>query len=81
MRWEPSHPDSQNGRAEELPLDELPDLRLQLVCLTAHFGEDRDRALQVHHRLVRTSLGLQEIGEVVLKGGLTVAITLSLAQG
>jgi hypothetical protein len=34
----------------------------------------------VLHRLFRSSIGSQEIGEIVLESGLTVAVALSLAQ-
>ncbi len=43
-------------------------------------SEDRDRLLQVNHRVLRSTGGVQQVSEVIVQGGFAMAIPLPDAQ-
>jgi hypothetical protein len=57
------------------PADELPDLGQPGGLVGAHLGEDRNGALEVVHGLLGAPRRVVQIREVVLEGGLPVAVT------
>ena len=50
------------------------------LALAADLGEDRDGALELLHRLLGAAGGVEEVGEVVVEGGLAVAVALGRAE-
>src|SRR6185436_15821261 len=62
------------------PLAQLPHLRAHLAAVHADLGEDRDRLLEVRHRLFRAPGAVQQPRDVVVEGCLEVPVADGHAQ-
>ena len=60
------------GGADTSPGHQLPDLGLELAGATADLGEQRDRPVEVIHRLLGAAHRVELVGEIVLDGSLEV---------
>jgi hypothetical protein len=79
---EPGLERPRNGPAERRvasPLNQLPDLRLQVARTSTDLREQGNRELQMNHRLVTSALLVKKVGQVVFKSRLSVAIALTFA--
>ena len=67
--------DAENPVAmSRLPLNQLPDLRLELAFLS-DLGEDLHSPLEVRHGLLTPAGGVQQVGEVVVQSRLAMSIS------
>jgi len=60
----------------DLPLRQLPNLRLHIPRLDANLGIDTHSPFEVRHCGLRTTRAMQQVGKVAVEGSLAMAVTL-----